>query len=255
MVGAEGEQAPQAGAAAVQGLTGEKGPTDHALLQRYLSHEFRSHLSVVVSAATLLSQRWAAADANGQKLCAALRDSSAMLIRLVDDWSRSMVVTSNAFSVDCRPLLLKPWLTCWLNSCELAKPRHSESEGVRPSLLFSAADDVQVLVDPQRLGQCLFNLVSNAFKYGDDPARVVLEVHSVPDTVLIVIADAGRGLDADQIEQLFRPFARLQAHAAIPGEGLGLSLTRLLVEAMGGRVSVESTVGVGTRFSLALRRV
>ncbi len=109
----------------------------------------------------------------------------------------------------------------------------------------------------------LGNLLSNAIKYNHRGGWV--KVHAVRfrgsgsgqdngnDSVELRVADSGPGLDASRRARLFQPFERLNAHAGpIAGTGLGLALSRQLVEAMGGRIRVDSEPGQGAVFSVRL---
>lgn len=111
--------------------------------------------------------------------------------------------------------------------------------------------DEQVLADPVRLRQCLDNLLGNACKYGRAQGRVSVQVLAGPQFTEISVCDEGPGLDPGQIERLFVPFDRLGAQLR-PGHGLGLALTRMLAQAMGGRLDVASEPGQGSRFTLVL---
>jgi PAS domain S-box-containing protein len=119
-------------------------------------------------------------------------------------------------------------------------------------------DDVDVLLtaDRQRLLQVLLNLVSNAIKYNHDGGRVDLTVTEETDRVVLTVHDTGPGLADEQIQRLFVPFDRLGLeHSGIEGTGVGLALSRGLTERMGGSLSVRSTPGVGSAFSIELPAV
>jgi signal transduction histidine kinase len=112
-----------------------------------------------------------------------------------------------------------------------------------------------VLSDPQRLRQCLINLLSNAVKYNRDGGRASLAVYSQVSEVWLAVRDEGIGMDAEQLSSLCEPFNRLgREKTAIAGAGLGLVISKSLVEAMGGRLDVESEPGIGTQFTLKLKR-
>lgn len=114
---------------------------------------------------------------------------------------------------------------------------------------------VHVRADARRLRQCLDNLLSNALKYGNDGGRIDIGIEVGDVEVCLSVQDHGAGLSASQLAQLFEPYNRLgQDGGAIPGTGLGLTLTRQLMRAMGGRLRVHSDgVGRGCRFELLLK--
>jgi signal transduction histidine kinase len=131
---------------------------------------------------------------------------------------------------------------------EVASLFQSSSE--RHLLLINAPDDpLQAECDPLRISQVLNNLVSNAIKYSPDGGRVEVTARSAPGGVVISVSDEGVGMSADDLKQIFRPFQRVgAAKEFIPGIGLGLSVSRRLVEAHGGRIEVDSVLGRGTTF-------
>src|SRR6266702_4805671 len=123
--------------------------------------------------------------------------------------------------------------------------------------VFAAPARTDVLSDHQRLTQVIINLVSNAIKYNRPGGEVRVEVISAgADRTRIVVSDTGAGIAPELLPRLFTPFERLGAAATgIEGTGLGLALSRRLIESMGGRVGVESTPGVGSTFWVELAAV
>jgi signal transduction histidine kinase/CheY-like chemotaxis protein len=112
-----------------------------------------------------------------------------------------------------------------------------------------------VLGEPRRIEQVLMNLLSNAIKYSPRRSSVTVRVQRTPDAVRVAVRDEGHGIEAAQLSRLFQPFERLDAERRqIDGVGLGLFIARQLAEAMGGRIEVASRVGVGSTFTLMLRR-
>jgi signal transduction histidine kinase len=111
-----------------------------------------------------------------------------------------------------------------------------------------------VLADPRRLKQVLLNLISNAINYNAAGGSISLRVARGGDGhVRIEVIDTGVGMRADQLERLFTPFERLDAPLrGVEGNGLGLVVSKGLVEAMGGSIQVVSSPGVGSAFSLRL---
>lgn len=114
---------------------------------------------------------------------------------------------------------------------------------------------VPVTADRQRLRQVLLNLISNAIKYNCERGEVHVSLERAEgDRVKIHVTDTGGGIAPERMEQLFTPFERLGAEgSAIEGTGLGLALSKPLVEAMGGSISVASEPGSGSTFTVELR--
>jgi signal transduction histidine kinase len=106
------------------------------------------------------------------------------------------------------------------------------------------------MVDPSRLRQVLFNLVSNAIKFTPDGGRITLDVVNLEQSISISVSDTGPGLAADEAERIFQPYERGSAGIEDDGAGLGLSLAKSLIELMGGRIWVKSSPGKGSTFSV-----
>src|SRR5205823_12957661 len=106
------------------------------------------------------------------------------------------------------------------------------------------------LADRTRLKQVLMNLLSNAVKYNQSGGAVAVKcAASGPDRVRLSVKDSGAGLPPEKLAQLFQPFNRLgQARGPVQGTGIGLVMSKRLVELMGGVIGVESSVGVGSVF-------
>jgi hypothetical protein len=111
-----------------------------------------------------------------------------------------------------------------------------------------------VRADRTRFKQVLLNLLSNAIKYNREGGSVHLEVQlHTPNRLRLLVTDTGLGISAAGLTELFLPFNRLDAASSdIEGTGIGLTITRRLIEMMGGTVDVESTVGVGSTFWIEL---
>jgi len=108
--------------------------------------------------------------------------------------------------------------------------------------------------DPAQINQVLLNLLLNAIQSMDKPGSIRVRVEQPDDDfVAITVSDQGKGIPADQLTHIFRPFYTTKGH----GTGLGLSLARRMVESHGGTIRVESAVGQGTQFTIELpiRRV
>jgi signal transduction histidine kinase len=127
----------------------------------------------------------------------------------------------------------------------------ADKQGVRLELVV-AANLPELFVDPVRIKQVLYNLLSNGIKFTSPGGVVTLSARPAADHVEIAVADTGVGIRRDDLGRLFREFERIEAGEKTEGTGLGLALTRRLVELHGGEISVESEFGAGSRFSVRL---
>src|SRR6202011_6145338 len=105
----------------------------------------------------------------------------------------------------------------------------------------------------QRFKQVILNLLSNAVKFNREGGTVAVSCEKIGDCLRIYVTDSGFGISAGNMEKLFIPFERLDVgDTVIEGAGLGLSLSKHLIEAMGGRIGVESRPGQGSTFWVEL---
>lgn len=109
-----------------------------------------------------------------------------------------------------------------------------------------------VLLGPSYMERAVTNLLTNALKYSPPEQPVVLNLVETDGEVVLTVSDRGVGIPADEIPHLFQRFYRARTSRGLDGLGLGLYITRLIVEAHGGRIKVESEVGRGSCFTLVL---
>jgi CheY-like chemotaxis protein len=136
---------------------------------------------------------------------------------------------------------------------DLARPL-AEARRIEFRLDGSAVSERYVRADGQRLRQVLLNLVSNAIKYNREGGRVTISCQAPePRRLRLSVADTGAGIPVDLQSRLFTPFDRLgAATTAIEGTGLGLALSKHLIEAMDGRIGLDSADGSGSTFWIDL---
>lgn len=117
-------------------------------------------------------------------------------------------------------------------------------------------DDLMVMADEHRAKQILTNLISNAIKYSPPNTAICVEARAAADMVVFSVADQGPGIPPEDHERIFREFERIERgpYTASSGFGLGLPLAKYLVERHGGRIWLESTLGVGSTFYFTLPR-
>lgn len=139
----------------------------------------------------------------------------------------------------------------FLRECMAACTSSLQAEGF--SVDLSIEDDLpEVRIDRHAVQQAMANLIDNARKYSSPGSAIEVRAERSSEWLLISIRDYGRGIDTGTAKRIFRPYYRgpSGAHAGIPGSGLGLSLVKSVMDSHHGRVTVESTPGKGTVFSL-----
>ncbi|MBW8367866.1 MAG: response regulator, partial [Arenimonas sp.] len=125
----------------------------------------------------------------------------------------------------------------------------ADARGMTVSGPASGDPSLAVAADPRRLRQVLLNLLGNAVKYGRPGGRIDIEVAARDGQVALAVRDDGPGLSEEAQGRLFRPFERIEQTArGVEGTGLGLALSKRLVEAMGGAIGVDTRPGEGARF-------
>ncbi len=122
------------------------------------------------------------------------------------------------------------------------------------TLSLEEADCPLVWSDQQRLKQVILNLVSNGIKYNVDGGSVHVRMFVVGDTLKVEVADTGIGIESQYLDRVFTPFDRLGSdNSQVEGSGLGLALSKTLVEAMGATLDVRSEYGQGSTFTISFK--
>ena len=121
-----------------------------------------------------------------------------------------------------------------------------------PRITFEPHDTARVRGDPDRIAQILGNLLDNAFKFSGHSAPIGVSLSVVDREAIVRVRDSGVGVPADEADRLFTPFFRTSRTKALPGNGLGLLISKRLAEQHGGRLWLESSTDTGSVFALAL---
>jgi two-component system phosphate regulon sensor histidine kinase PhoR len=160
--------------------------------------------------------------------------------------------SEGAGTLPLEPTRIADVLTAVIGECA---PRAAE-KSIR--LVTACEDDLTAEVNPPLLEQALINLADNAIKYSDDGRTTTIDAvaEGVDGTAQLVLSvrDEGRGIAPEHLPRLFERFYRVDSarSRALGGTGLGLSIVKHIAQAHGGTVTVESTVGVGTTFTMRL---
>ena len=216
-----------------------------------MSHELRTPLNAILGFAQLLEAGSPPpTDAQNAKLNQIIK-AGWYLLELINQILDLSVIESGKLSLSREPVSLIEVM----HECQAVIESQAQKHGIH--INFIPFDNTWfVNSDSTRLKQVLINLLSNAIKYNREHGTVVVKcTASTPERIRISIKDDGAGLPPEKLAQLFQPFNRLgQENTSQQGTGIGLVIAKQLVELMGGKIGVESTVGVGSEFWVELNR-
>ncbi|WP_295433089.1 ATP-binding protein [uncultured Thiodictyon sp.] len=214
-----------------------------------MSHELRSPLNAILGFAQLM-ETGAPPPTPGQKdSIDQILQAGWYLLDLINEILDLSLIESGKLSLSPEPMSLAEVLA----DCQAMIEPQAQKGGIR--VYFPELDGPWLVrADRTRVKQVLVNLLSNAIKYNRVGGRVDLRVTAAGDgRTRISLQDTGEGLAADKLVQLFQPFNRLgQEAGAQEGTGIGLVVSKRLVELMNGSIGVDSTVGVGSTFWIEL---
>jgi signal transduction histidine kinase/ActR/RegA family two-component response regulator len=210
-----------------------------------MSHELRTPLNAIIGFGQLLaSDRFPADEQQRRTFVDHIVKSGRHLLALINEVLNLAQIEAGRLTLSLEPVALQDVLD---DSRAMVGPL-AAPRGIR--VLFPERCTYAVTADRTRLKQVLLNLLSNAVKYNRDQGAVVIDCTlPAPGRVRVSVQDTGRGLTPRQIESLFQPFNRLGQEAGEQeGTGVGLVVTKHLVEMMDGRIGVQSTPGAGSVF-------
>ena len=215
-----------------------------------MSHELRTPLNAILGFAQILtSDKLPSTLVQKKEFANHILKSGRHLLTLINEILDLAKIESGAVALSMEPVALDEIL----QECRSMTGPLAANRGIR--MLFPHACPGSMLADRTRLKQVLLNLLSNAIKYNRDGGAVVVDCSaSAPDLLRLSVQDTGMGLKPEQLAMLFQPFNRLgQESGAQEGTGIGLVVTKRLVELMGGVIGVSSSQGVGSMFWIELR--
>jgi signal transduction histidine kinase/DNA-binding response OmpR family regulator len=218
-----------------------------------MSHELRTPLNAIIGFSELLLEPGGDAAANPvtvREYSDHIHQSGLHLLELINDVLDLAKV--EAGRVDLKPVAF-----------DLDALARQTIETMRPladrksiALAIESRAEQSFVADPARIRQVAFNLLSNAIKFTEPGGSVTFAIETDAENARLSVTDTGTGIPAGELERVFEAFQQgsRTGRAQVEGTGLGLALTRQLVEAHGGRIEVRSEVGVGSTFTVDLPR-
>ena len=214
-----------------------------------MSHELRTPLSAILGFAQLMDSGSPLPTPSQKRSIDQILQAGWYLLELINEILDLALIESGKLSLSLEPILL----TEVVRECQAMIEPQAQKRDIR--MAFPQFETRYfVKAERTRVKQVLINLLSNAIKYNKVGGAVVVAcTASTTDRVRISVKDAGEGLTPDKLTQLFQPFNRLGKEAGIEeGTGIGLVVSKRLVELMNGVIGVESAVGAGSVFWIEL---
>ena len=214
-----------------------------------VSHEFRTPLTAIQGFAETLIAGAINDPVNRDRFLAIILDHSRRLARLTEDLLRLSEMDAERLELEIRSVSV-PQL---VESCYETAQRRASGRGLFLSLQLPASIP-DVAGDARRLQEVLQNLLDNAIQYTLPNGKIVLSAETKNDEVILTVADTGIGIPQSDQPRIFERFYRVDAARSreAGGTGLGLAIAKHLIEAHGGRLWVESEIGVGSKFHFSV---
>lgn len=216
-----------------------------------MSHELRTPLNAILGFGQLLEMKYnEISDIEGQEHTKHIMQAGHHLLDLINEVLDLSRIEAGHLDISAEPIPLHQDIVECITQIDAGlASQHNVT-------LINQVDnqDIEILADPMRFKQVLMNLLSNAVKYNKEGGTVTIKTEYLDNGRLrISIADTGNGIAAADMRKLFDPFERLSyKNSNIEGTGIGLTVTKQLVEAMDGVITVESRVGQGSTFMVEL---
>jgi signal transduction histidine kinase len=211
-----------------------------------VSHELRAPLTNLNGALELMQAECGSMTATCREMLTIVSAQAARLTQFVQGILNVSRLEAGQLALRLALLDLWPVVEEVVREMELRTGPRFVLQGPRPLPL--------VLADRERVREILLNLLDNAVKYSPQGGEIVVELQPTNGTVAVSVTDQGIGIPAAELDHIFERFYRVDTtdDREIYGHGLGLYIVKKLVEAHGGSIAVESTVGQGSRFTFTL---
>ena len=215
-----------------------------------MSHELRTPLNAILGFAQLIEASTPAPTPTQMARLKEILQGGWYLLDLINEILDLAVIESGTLALSRVPVSLIDVM----RECQAMIEPQAQQRGI--SINFLPFDHTWLVsADRTRLKQVLINLLTNAIKYNREQGTVEVKCTCTPERIRISIKDTGMGLPPEMLKQLYQPFNRLgQRGGTVEGTGIGLVVTKQLVELMGGAIGVKSIVGVGSDFRFELSR-
>lgn len=225
--------------------TAEKASRAKSEFLSSMSHELRTPLNAILGFTQLLESGTPIPTATQKRNIHQILKAGWYLLELINEILDLALIESGRLTLSSEPVALLEVM----RECQTMIEPQAQQRNI--GMAFARTDvPYFVQADKTRIKQVLINILFNAIKYNKVGGSVAVEyTQKSPDVLRISVRDTGAGLSSEQLEQLFQPFNRLgKENSTEEGTGIGLVVTKRLVELMGGTIGADSVVGVGSVF-------
>ncbi|WP_341938592.1 PAS domain-containing protein [Marinimicrobium sp. C2-29] len=214
-----------------------------------MSHELRTPLNAILGYAQLFQYDQKLSEGQGEN-AREIRKAGEHLLQLINDVLDLAKIESGRMTFSMEPVLVSRVVA----ECFTLIQPQANAQGIKIHADMNRLESTYVVADNVRLKQALLNLISNAVKYNNVGGEVEVRLTEQEGNKLrISVRDTGDGIPASRQHEVFQPFNRLNAeYSNVEGSGVGLVITKQLVEMMAGKLNFDSAEGVGTEFWMDL---
>ncbi len=225
----------------------EKANTAKSDFLSSMSHELRTPLNAIIGFSELLQYEEDLSQENRENIDE-INSAGHHLLKLINEILDLSKIESGKMTMSIETIAVNALVSECMSLINTVAERYSVTVSTE------IKGNLGIRADYLRLKQVLLNLLSNAVKYNREQGTVTLKVQRTPDMqrVRITVSDTGIGISAEDMKKLFKPFTRLSEETSVEGTGIGLTITRKMVEMMGGEINFNSELNLGSSFWIEL---
>jgi PAS domain S-box-containing protein len=210
-----------------------------------LAHELRNSLTSVIVSSDILQETPILSNEVKTKLVANISEGAKILMKRLDELLDLARYSKGNFELKLQTFDAPEFLEQVISRFQLNLNKRNQH------LSYEIIDEQKLVkLDKSRIEQVINNLLSNASKYSPENSQITMKVRTDKSGFLLVVVDKGIGIAPEDQKNLFQPYYRAIKNKGIPGVGLGLAVSKKIVEAHGGQINISSELGKGSAFSI-----
>ena len=210
------------------------------------SHDLKGPLGAILTSAELLEEAGPDQQSMARELLTRIASCARNSINIIDELLSARRIQDGVFVINPRSYAVAEILEdIVLDYLPLAKAKNIQFSYKAPQ-----QEDAQIFADKLALVRVIGNLVSNAIKFTPKEGTVTITAEKLQDEVRISVSDTGHGIGPNERHALFERYSRLDKHSEVEGTGLGLYVTKNIIDAHNGKIEIQSEIGKGTTFNV-----